>query len=117
MLKDFHVIIIIVICIEFLQFYGLSILGKWERRDVQIMRRKDFSATSSSNDLCYCKIFFWSEAPDSREGLDKCRGQRDIGDCVRKYTFALEEQENIFKKSNVLEATAVIKCSFLERKN
>ena len=92
MLKDFHVIIIIVICIEFLQFYGLSILGKWERRDVQIMRRQDFSATSNSNDLCYCKIFFWSEAPDSREGLDKCRGQRDIGDCVRKYTFALEDK-------------------------
>ena len=39
--KIVQAIIIIGLCIVFLQFFGLSTLAKWERRDVQIVRRKE----------------------------------------------------------------------------
>ena len=89
---------IIVLCIVFLQFFGLSTFEKWRRQDVQIVRRREGRKSLPAPAVTICAIskdlLGWKpEAPEGM-GLDRCRGQGDMEDCVRKYTFGLEDVLN-----------------------
>ena len=112
-------IIIIALCIVFLQFFGLSTLEKWKRRDVQAVRRKEGGRSLPPPALTICAIakdfLGWKPQAPEGAGLDKCRGEGDmVEECVKKYTFALEDVLNssskwtFSKETNVLEATSFI---------
>ena len=69
---------IIVLCIVFLKFFGLSTLDKWERQDVQIVRRREGRKSLPAPAVTICAItkdlLGWRpEAPEGM-GLDKCQG-------------------------------------------
>ena len=114
-------IIIIALCIVFIQFFGLSTLAKWESQDVQIVRRKEGRKSLPPPAITICAIskdfLGWKHYAPEGEGLDKCGGKGDMEDCVKKYTFALEDVVNsssrqiYSKKTNVLEATEIIDSS------
>ena len=121
--KIVQAIIIILLCIVFILFFGSSTLAKWESQDVQIVRRKEGRKSLPPPAVTICAIskdfLGWKHhAPDpDGEGLDKCRGEEDLEECVKKYTFALEDvlnsssQMTFSKKTNVLEVTEVINSS------
>ena len=119
--KIVQAIIIIILCIVFIQFFGLSTLAKWESQDVQIVRRKEVRNSLPPPAITICAIstdiLGWKPYAPEGEGLDKCRGEEDMEDCVNKYTFALDDVLNssswwtYSKKTFVLEATEVINSS------
>ena len=88
-------VIIIILCILFLRFFGLSTFAKWERNDVQIVRRKELRKSLPPPAVTICAIaeglLGWKPQAPKGPGLDKCKGQGDIEDCVKNHTFALED--------------------------
>ena len=120
--KIAQAVIIIVLCILFLQFFGWSTLAKWESRDVQTVRRKEGRKSLPPPAITICAIakdlLGWKAQAPEGEGLDKCIGQLgDLEDCVKKYTFSFGDVLNsssrwtFSKKRNVLEATEAINSS------
>ena len=98
-------IIIIGLCIVFLQFFGLSTLAKWERRDVQIVRRKEARDSLPPPAVTICAlakdVLGWRPKAPEGEGLDKCRGQGDVEDCVNRNTFDLDDVLNSSSRQTV----------------
>ena len=88
-------IIIIVLFIIFLQFFGLSTFAKWKRQDVQIVRRREARKSLPPPAVTICAItediLGWKPQAPKGVGLDKCRGQGDLEDCVNNNTFGLDE--------------------------
>ena len=124
--KIVQAVIIIILCIVFLRFFGWSTFEKWEREDVQIVRRKESRKSLPPPAVTICGIskefLGWKpEAPEG-EGLDRCKGDledmENLEDCVNKYTFSLEDVLNnssrmAFVKSspNLLETNELINNS------
>ena len=123
--KIFEAVIIITLCIVFFRFFGWSTFEKWEREDVQIVKRKESRKSLPPPAVTICGIskefLGWKpEAPEG-EGLDRCKCQGDFGDmeyCVNKYTFSLEDVLNnsgrmAFVKSspNLMETNELINNS------
>ena len=90
--------IVLILGILFLKFFGLSTLQKWERNDVQIVRRKEARKSLPPPAVTICAIaeglLGWKPQAPKGPGLDKCKGQGDLVDCVKTYTFALEDVLN-----------------------
>ena len=90
--------IVLTLGILFLKFFGLSTLQKWERNDVQIVRRKEAKKSLPPPAVTICAIaeglLGWKPQAPKGPGLDKCKGQGDLVDCVKTYTFALEDVLN-----------------------
>ena len=89
-------VIIIILGVPFLRFFGLSTFAKYDREDVQIVRRTEGGNSLPPPAVTICAVMGgsesgWKPSPSDETGLDKCEGEGDIEDCVRKYTFALED--------------------------
>ena len=87
-------VIIVILGVLFLRFFGWSTFAKWERQDVQIVKRKEEGRSLPPPAVTICPVLVgsesgWKPSPSDEPGLDKCEGQGDMEDCVRKNTFAL----------------------------
>ena len=109
--KIFQAVIIIVLCILFFQFFGLSTFAKWERQDVQIVRRKEARKSLPAPALTICAlakdILGWKPQAPVGEGLDKCRGQGNMEDCVNMYTFSLDDVLNSSSKETFAKSKTI----------
>ena len=113
--------IVLTLGILFLKFFGLSTLQKWERNDVQIVRRKEARKSLPPPAVTICAIaegvLGWKSQAPKGPGLDKCKGQGDVEDCVKKYTFALEEvlnsssMQTFAKNETIIESQESINTS------
>ena len=89
--------VILTLCIIFLRFFGLSTFEKWERKDVQIVRRKEPRDFLPAPAVTICPINAESasgwklDTLDNDPALDICKGEEDMEDCVKMNTFTLEE--------------------------
>ena len=105
----------IVLRIVFLKFFGLSTLEKWKRQDVQIVRRKEARNSLPPPGVTICPVvkdlFGWKPDAPKGEGLDKCRGQGDMEDCVNKYTFGLGDVLNSSSRQTFLKNETTIKST------
>ena len=99
---------IIVLCMVFLKFFGLSTLEKWKRQDVQIVRRKEGRNSLPPPGVTICPVvkdlFGWKPDAPKGDGLDKCRGQGDMENCVIKFTFGLEDFLNSSSTATLLSS-------------
>ena len=105
--KIAQALIIIVLCIVFLQFFGLSTFAKWKRQDVQIVRRREARKSLPAPAVTICAITKdlsgWRPEAPKGEGLDKCRGQGDMEDCVNNFTFGLADVLNSSSRQTFLK--------------
>ena len=93
--KTLETVIIIILSVIFLRFFGLSTLAKWNRQDVQIVSRKELRDSLPPPAVTICpKIKAdsgWKPETQDVPGLEKCKGQPDLEECVIKNTFSLDE--------------------------
>ena len=95
-------VFVIMLCIIFLRFFALSTFEKWERQDVQIVRRKETRDSLPAPGVTICPVKAgsdsgWKADNNTLENpaLDICVGEGDIEDCVGRNTFTLEEVVNV----------------------
>ena len=101
-------VFVIMLCIIFLRFFALSTFEKWEKQDVQIVRRKEPRDSLPAPGVTICPVKAGSDSgwkPDNNTlenpALDICLGEGDIEDCVRRNTFTLEEVVNVNSSSRL----------------
>ena len=93
--KIFEAVVIIVLCVIFLQFFGLSTFEKWQRKDIQVVRRKEPKKCLPPPAVTICAItnelMGWNRTDTDVFGLDNCKGEEDLEECVEKFTFTLDD--------------------------
>ena len=91
--KIFEAVVIIVLCVIFLQFFGLSTFEKWQRKDIQIVRRKEPKMCLPPPAVTICAIsddfLGWNKTDPNVFGLDHCRDGEPLEKCVKRLTFTL----------------------------
>ena len=99
-------VIFAILCILFFRFFGWSTFAKWERQDVQIVRRKESRDSLPAPAVTICPIMVgsdsgWNSSTSDLHvhGLQNCEGQEDMEACVKKYTFVLQD---ILNSSSIL---------------
>ena len=104
--KIFEAVVIIVLCVIFLQFFGLSTFEKWQRKDIQIVRRKEPKKCLPPPAVTICAIsddfLGWNKTDPNVFGLDHCRDEEDLEKCVKRLTFTL---------GDLLKNTSTLKIS------
>ena len=105
--KMFEAVVLIVLCTIFLRFFGLSTFEKWQRQDVQIVRRREPRKSLPSPAVTICAItnelMGWNRTDTDVSGLDHCKGEEDLEKCVKKLTFTLGD---LLKSSTIYETFA-----------
>ena len=95
------------LCVIFLQFFGLSTFEKWQRKDVQIVKRREPRKSLPSPAATICAIsdelMGWNRTDTDVSGLDHCKGEEDLEKCVKKLTFTLGD---LLKSSTIYETFA-----------
>ena len=104
--KIFEAVVIIVLCVIFLQFFDLSTFEKWQRKDIQIVRRKEPKKCLPPPAVTICAIsddfLGWNKTDPNVFGLDHCRDEEDLEKCVKRLTFTL---------GDLLKNTSTLKIS------
>ena len=74
---------------------------------MQIVRRREARKSLPAPAVTICAITKglsgWRPEAPKGEGLDKCRGQGDMEDCVNKYTFGLADVLNSSSRQTFLK--------------
>lgn len=96
-------VLLIMLCVIFLQFFGLSTFQKWQRQDVQIVRRREPRKSLPSPAVTICAIskdfLGWKTEPDVF-GLDHCQDPKEMLEkCVERLSFSLED---LLKSSSLM---------------
>ena len=92
--KIHSTVIIIILSVIFFRFFGLSTLAKWVRQDVQIVKRKEPRDSLPPPAVTICPLNGyngWKTGTQDVPGLERCRGQADLEECVFKNTFSFHE--------------------------
>ena len=113
--KIFEAVVIIVLCVIFLQFFGLSTFEKWQRKDIQVVKRKEPKKCLPPPAVTICAVsdhfLGWNKTDPNVFGLAHCRDDEDLEKCVKRLTFTLGD---LLKNTSTLKISKGKKCGWNE---
>ena len=90
--KILQTVILIILSIVFVRFFGLSTFAKRQRQDVQVVRRNEPRSSLPPPAVTICAMSDDSGwKTQDVPGLDNCKDQPDLEECVVKNTFSFYE--------------------------